>query len=658
MMSSSVVDLPIADNTDSLGIKAYEKALVKFIEGAGTPLTIALQGEWGSGKTSLMNSLKNTLVGENKLFHGIWLNTWQHSIIAKGDLAVIGILKSIVYNLTEYIPAEGRKKVQLSMGLKLFKVSAMATANIAGGLIGLKNVGTVFSDVAAQAAEAFSQETGLSEIAELKKEIQNVMGIITSTHKKRFLFFIDDLDRIDPTDAVVILELLKNIFDLPGCIFVLAIDYGVVIKGLKPKFGEMTPENEREFRSFFDKIIQLPFSMPVGAYKIDAFLLTSLQQVGFLNEADIKNDKIIQNLSIFARLSVGTNPRSLKRLANALSLIRLMMDEQPRCEGEELPDQFVWRDKVIIFALVCIQICYPPIYMALQSEPDFKGWGKTLMKKLSLRKLSSLEEQKIGQQDEFNDEWERVLYLLCVKDTFLYSRVFDVSLFLNSIAKLFKEGEEDSLQETLERIIGYSSVTSVSFGVSSTEVGKVPIPDRSSRLNTHCWRLIDRTNAKLGNWGKLKCVSKRTVYKVQYAIDQANKHDFCKNANNYLAWLEHDGRSFCFTWGTKSFRIFAGAVSSVLAEEESKLNKAGICTSIKRDLDDKLKHWCQQFEPSCEIKYQMDNTNGGWAHVTVILRYENLDDFTRDDYIESFACFLVDFFKITDRFAEISKAQV
>ena len=31
---------------------------------------------------------------------------------------------------------------------------------------------------------------------------------------KKYLFFIDDLDRIDPPLAVKILELLKNIFDL------------------------------------------------------------------------------------------------------------------------------------------------------------------------------------------------------------------------------------------------------------------------------------------------------------------------------------------------------------------------------------------------------------------------------------------------------------
>lgn len=52
--------------------------------------------------------------------------------------------------------------------------------------------------------------------------------------------------------AVEILELLKNIFDLEHCVFVLAIDYDVVIKGLKPKFGELT-EAERESLNSVDE---------------------------------------------------------------------------------------------------------------------------------------------------------------------------------------------------------------------------------------------------------------------------------------------------------------------------------------------------------------------------------------------------------------------
>ena len=50
------------------------------------------------------------------------------------------------------------------------------------------------------------------------------------------------------------------------------IDYDIVVKGLESKFGPKTDENEREFRSFFDKIIQVPFSMPTGTYDIENFL--------------------------------------------------------------------------------------------------------------------------------------------------------------------------------------------------------------------------------------------------------------------------------------------------------------------------------------------------------------------------------------------------
>ena len=98
----------------------------------------------------------------------------------------------------------------------------------------------------------------------------------------KVIIYVDDLDRIDPKDAVSILELLKNIFNIKDCVFVLAIDYQVVVKGLVGKFGKPTPENEWEFRAFFDKIIQLPFSMPMGNYDIANYVLGLAREIGFL----------------------------------------------------------------------------------------------------------------------------------------------------------------------------------------------------------------------------------------------------------------------------------------------------------------------------------------------------------------------------------------
>lgn len=60
-MASNVIDRPANAGEDRLDMMAYAEALTKFIKDAEAPLTIALQGEWGSGKTSLMNALKKAL---------------------------------------------------------------------------------------------------------------------------------------------------------------------------------------------------------------------------------------------------------------------------------------------------------------------------------------------------------------------------------------------------------------------------------------------------------------------------------------------------------------------------------------------------------------------------------------------------------------------
>ena len=42
---------------DALDISNHTKALTEFIRETDTPITIGIQGEWGSGKTSLLNQL-------------------------------------------------------------------------------------------------------------------------------------------------------------------------------------------------------------------------------------------------------------------------------------------------------------------------------------------------------------------------------------------------------------------------------------------------------------------------------------------------------------------------------------------------------------------------------------------------------------------------
>lgn len=103
---SNVVDRPITEkDADSLGMGNYANALASFIQSAQTPMTIALQGEWGSGKTSLMNNLRGILCHgkddksgdkSNDKFLPVWINTWHYSLMKTPQEAVLDILCSII----------------------------------------------------------------------------------------------------------------------------------------------------------------------------------------------------------------------------------------------------------------------------------------------------------------------------------------------------------------------------------------------------------------------------------------------------------------------------------------------------------------------------------------------------------------------------------
>jgi predicted KAP-like P-loop ATPase len=53
MRTSNIIDKPRKEGAeDLLGIDKYLAALIQFIQTCQMPTTLAIQGEWGSGKTS------------------------------------------------------------------------------------------------------------------------------------------------------------------------------------------------------------------------------------------------------------------------------------------------------------------------------------------------------------------------------------------------------------------------------------------------------------------------------------------------------------------------------------------------------------------------------------------------------------------------------
>ena len=132
MSTLGLRDIPLEKLEDeTLGLNSYAESLSEFIERCDTPLTIALQGDWGSGKTSMMNLIKLKF-DENKILT-IWFNTWQYSQFDFGDDLPLMLMGNFINAIGDE-DKESLSKSLWSFGRKAIKVAALAAGGKGGGL--------------------------------------------------------------------------------------------------------------------------------------------------------------------------------------------------------------------------------------------------------------------------------------------------------------------------------------------------------------------------------------------------------------------------------------------------------------------------------------------------------------------------------------------
>lgn len=453
---TGVIDEPIIPGTeDFLGLGLHSRSLIKFIERANTPMTIGIQGEWGSGKTSLMKAIDFYFDEDKSDTIQIWINTWEFSLLSTPEETLINIVSKITEEIIKHDENKGRSNAIRKNSQKLFKSAFKLTASFAG------DIARKVSD------EIFDNEESISSLKDKLREVVDEIITDPTNEYKRIIIYVDDLDRIVPENAVTILELLKNIFNLNNCIFLLAIDYQVVVKGLRKKFGRPTAENEWEFRAFFDKLIQLPFYMPINQYNIGKYIINLLEGIKFIEGNELNEDE----LSEIVHLTIGGNPRSIKRLVNSLSLIEIFNETKLELNEDKDNQEY---DKFILFSLLCLQIAYPYIYDLISRNPNFIEWNRELAKNITRDK----EEKEEGFDEDFenfqqhseefiDEEWEQALFRICYLNKRLKSRFQEISELLNIIKK--KINDDNKVEKSIKEIIDLSSVTNVSSFESADE---------------------------------------------------------------------------------------------------------------------------------------------------------------------------------------------
>lgn len=338
-MYNSFSDVPTVK--DEFKIDEYILGLSNFISGCETPLTLAIQGDWGTGKTSIMYQVEEKL--KEKSFNNskgkikkIFFNTWQYSQFDMDkNLAVM-----LITDLIDELEVTDVKKIEnLKKSLAVITKS-MEYLKLDFGLLNIEKINN-------QLLKFISNEEKSNNLKNLKQNLQNMIDeSVKENNYEKIVIFIDDLDRLFPQKAIEFLEILKLFLDCRNCVFVLAIDYNVVLRGTKNKYGDDL-DNEKG-KAFFEKIIQVPFTVPVANYHMENFVNVSLQKINFYFDNDVT-----KNITQLIRDSIGNNPRSINRLFNSVSLLMHIINPNNELDND---------DKLLIISTVCFQLRFYEAY--------------------------------------------------------------------------------------------------------------------------------------------------------------------------------------------------------------------------------------------------------------------------------------------------------
>lgn len=297
-------DQPIADpSEDKFGINPFARALAKSIQNLTAPegVVIAINGPWGSGKSSAVNLVLHHLKTEIEAekITVIKFACWWF----RGEEALaLAFFRELYAGIGPSIGARSKRS------LRRLSSRLLRAGSVVGGSVDLAGGGGIGA-VIASAMDWLSSLCGTSETPEkLHAEISTALA----KHKRKFLVVIDDIDRLSPDEALLIFRLLKSVGRLPNVIYLIVYDRALAEKIVAERYPTEGPD-------YLEKIVQASFEIPKPEHSV--LCLQLLYQLTEICGSPPESDSVrFMNIFYDAIAPEIRTPRDIVRLANMISV--------------------------------------------------------------------------------------------------------------------------------------------------------------------------------------------------------------------------------------------------------------------------------------------------------------------------------------------------
>jgi len=328
----SNINEPFED--DHWGRKQFAEHLTGYVQRMKVGATIAIDAEWGAGKTWFVQHWKRHLINEG---HAVaYIDAFANDYI---DDPFLLIATEIANQVEKQEAGAGESlkdkavSVYHAMLPSLPKLIFSAAMTLMGaGLLAQSVTETVgnIQDATGDFGEKFAEEMNERMKEQLEEKVQNYeadkrtlesfkqqLTDAASNLNKPLVFIIDELDRCKPEFSIRLIERIKHFFEIPNIVFVLAIHKKQLCESINSYYG-FKSENQ-----YLDKFIDFSFKLSSeNNFEENSRkqIISLINNLGLTEMTDATDSRLFQICNFLCKINKPT-PRQLKSILNKFSLL-------------------------------------------------------------------------------------------------------------------------------------------------------------------------------------------------------------------------------------------------------------------------------------------------------------------------------------------------
>lgn len=439
-------ELDYLDEKDLLETKKYAEVLEETIKNIHTPSTIGLFGEWGSGKSSIIQTAKKDIENENKKVKFVIYDAWKYA----NDSFRRTFLKDISEGLgakmeksfdSFYMNTSKDTKIESHFNLKyMLIIGVMFVAVLLlpwlSGLLKFsddserilqilitffmacvaffKNALTDYKTTIQKPA-VFSPEQFEEIFDELIKLKTTRKWIISSKEYEKIVIVIDNLDRCDKKTTCETLSDIKGFLEKKNVIFIIPIDDTALLRHIESQGYSNDSESEEFLRKIFGVAIRIK-----KFQRRDLFIFT---------QKLLKNNNIKLNPNTISVITqeYASNPRRIIQFINNFQMEKIIIQKKQKDDNNFI-DKY---ETLIAFFLIL--------------REEWKDYYQYISKNLEQLKEEQSDDKKCEKLQIFLNQtkgiWEKIDLKIMEKIVFNLDNDMTIS------TKLKEKIENNNLQE-------------------------------------------------------------------------------------------------------------------------------------------------------------------------------------------------------------------